>query len=78
MTDIANMDRALDGMLMQLGAIVLRLSDPQVTRTDEERHALAQSVNQFSVCAARTGDPRVQALKAQLVATLRPRLVASK
>ena len=47
---------------------------PEVTRTPEERHALACSVNQYSVCAARSGDPRVQQLKAELEETIKPRL----
>jgi hypothetical protein len=68
------MDRALDGTLVQLGGMVLRLSSPEVTRTPEERHALARSVNQYSVCAARSGDPRVQEIKAELEATLKLRL----
>ena len=46
MNQSAALDRALDEMLVQLGGMVLRLSGPQVTRTPEERHALACSVNQ--------------------------------
>jgi hypothetical protein len=74
------MDRALDEVLVQLGGMVLRLSSPQVTRTAEERHALKRSVNQFAVCAARSGDPRVQQLKVELEETIKPglRLVASR
>ena len=53
MNQLAGVDRALDEMLVQLGGIVLRLSSPEVTRTAEERLALARSVNQYSVCAAR-------------------------
>ena len=68
MDQIAGMDRALDEMLVQLGGMVLRLSSPEVTRTPEERHALACSVNQYSVCAARSGDPRVHQLKVELEA----------
>ena len=80
MNQIAGVDRALDEMLVQLGGMVLRLSSPQVTRTAEERHALARSVNQYSVCAARSGDPRVQQLKVELEETIKPRLrlVASR
>ena len=55
MNQIAGVDRTLDEMLVQFGGMVLRLSSPQVTRTPEERHALACSVNQYSVCAARSG-----------------------
>jgi hypothetical protein len=74
------MDRALDETLVQLGGMVLRLSSPEVTRTPEERHALARSVHQYSVCAARSGDPRVHQLKAELEETIRPhlQLVASR
>jgi hypothetical protein len=74
MNELGRIDQALDEMLVQLGGIVLRLSDPQVTRSSEERHALARSVHQFSVCAARSGDPRVQRLKAELDEALKPRL----
>jgi len=80
MDRFAGMDRALDETLVQLGGMVLRLSSPEVTRTPEERHALARSVNQYSVCAARSGDPRVHQLKIELEQTIRPqlRLVASR
>jgi hypothetical protein len=51
-----------------------------VTRTPEERRALACSVNQYSVCAARSADPRVHRLKSELEATITPhlRLVVSR
>ena len=80
MDQFARMNRALDEMLVQLGGMVLRLSSPQVTRTPEERHALACSVNQYSVCAARSDDPRVHELKIELEETIKPklRLVASR
>lgn len=80
MNQPAALDRALDEMLVQLGGMVLRLSSPEVTRTPEERHALACSVNQYSVCAARSGDPRVHQLKVELEETIKPRLrlVASR
>jgi hypothetical protein len=80
MNQIAGVDRALDEILVQLGGMVLRLSSPEVTRTAEERRALACSVNQYAVCAARSGDPRVHQLKLELEATIRPhlRLVASR
>jgi hypothetical protein len=74
MNQLAEVDRALDEMLVQLGGMVLRLSSPEVTQTPEERHALARSVNHYSVCAADSGDPRVHQLKAELEATIRPRL----
>jgi hypothetical protein len=80
MKELAGIDQAIDELLVQLGGIVLRLSSPQVTKSLDERRALARSVNQYSVCAARSGDPRVQELKAELKATLKPRfeLVASR
>ena len=80
MDQIAGVNRALDDMLVQLGGMVLRLSSPLVTRTAEERRALACSVIQYSVCAARSADPRVHQLKSELEATIRPhlQLVASR
>ena len=80
MEQLAEVDLALDEILVQLGGMVLRLSSPEVTRTPEERHALARSVNQYSVCAARSEDPRVQQLKVELEETIKPhlRLVASR
>ena len=80
MNQLAKVDQALDEMLVELGGMVLRLSSPQVTRTPEERHALACSVNQYSVCAARSADPRVHRLKSELEATITPhlRLVVSR
>ena len=80
MIQVARIDQALDEMLVQLGGMVLRLSSPQVTQTPEERHALACSVHQYSVCAARSGDPRVHQLKVELEETIRPHLhlVASR
>ena len=74
MGQFPGVDQALDEMLVQLGGMVLRLSSPQVTRTPEERHALACSVHQYSVCAARSGDPRVHRLKVELEETIRPHL----
>jgi hypothetical protein len=77
---IGEIDRNIDEVLVNLGTMVLRLSSPQVTRTREERQALARSVNQFSRCADRSADPRVQKLAQQLEGTVRPqlRLVASR
>ncbi len=69
MRELAAMDRALDDVLVQLGGIVLRLSSPQLTKSREERRALARSVNQYSVCAASSDDPRVQRLKLELQET---------
>lgn len=80
MEQIAKIDRALDELLVNLGGMVLRLADPDVTRSRQEREALARSVNQFAICAARSGDPRVKQLDEQLQQTLKPRLrlVASR
>lgn len=80
MDDLARIDRALDDLLVNLGRLALRLANPEVSRTLEERRALAQSVHQFSVCARRSSDPRVQQINNDLLETLRPRLklVASK
>jgi hypothetical protein len=74
MRNLATIDVALDEMLVNLAAIVLRLSKPELTRTPEARRALAQSVHQYAVCAARSNDPRVQDLKSQLEQTLKPSL----
>lgn len=80
MEQIAKIDVALDELLVGLGSMVLRLAHPQVTRTHDEREALARSVNQFSNCAARSRDPRVLQLNEELKATLKPqlRLVVSR
>ncbi|CAN7611307.1 hypothetical protein LJR220_005635 [Bradyrhizobium sp. LjRoot220] len=80
MKEVAAIDRAIDDLLVQLGKTVLRLSSPQVTKRDDERRALIRSVNQYSVCAARSDDPRVHELEAELNETIRPqlRLVASR
>jgi hypothetical protein len=77
---VIELDRNIDEVLVNLGTMVLRLSSPQVTRTREERQALVRSVNQFSRCAHRSRDPRVQELAQQLESTLKPplRLVASR
>jgi hypothetical protein len=77
---IVRIDRNIDEVLVNLGAMVLRLSSPQLTRTTEEHRALARSVNQFSLCASRSADPRVQKLATELEETVRPRLrlVASR
>jgi hypothetical protein len=71
---IAKIERNLDDVLVNLGQMVLRLSHPTVTRSPEERAALARSVNQFSVCATRSRDARVQELAGELQDTLKPRL----
>ena len=74
MAKLATIDGALDEMLVNLATIVLRLSEPELTRTPEARRALAQSVHQYAVCAARSTDPRVHELKSQLEETLKPAL----
>jgi hypothetical protein len=74
MGKFATIDMALDEMLVNLAALVLRLSRPDVTRTPEARRALAQSVHQYAVCAARSTDPRVHELKSELEETLKPSL----
>jgi hypothetical protein len=67
-------DGALDEMLVNLAGIVLRLAKPDLTRTPQARHALVQSVHQYSACAARSTDPRVHELKEQLEEALKPSL----
>jgi hypothetical protein len=67
-------NRSIDEVLVKLGNLVLLLSSPQLTRSSEEREALARSVNRFSVCAGRSTDPRVQKLAKLLNNTIRPRL----
>ena len=74
MDDLAGIDRALDELLVNLGGLVLRLANPEVSRTLEERRALAQSIHQFSTCARRSSDPRLQQINNDLLDTLRPRL----
>ena len=74
MSELAEIDRALDEALVNLGTLVLRLADPAVTRTPEERRALARSVTQFAQCADRSGDVRVQRLRTQLEEKVRPKL----
>ena len=80
MDDLAKIDRALDELLVNLGGLVLRLANLEVSRSVEGRQALAQSVKQYSRCARRSSDPRVRRINDDLVETLRPRLrlVASK
>ncbi|QAU49271.1 hypothetical protein [Bradyrhizobium guangzhouense] len=74
MGELATIDVALDEMLVNLAAVVLRLSKPEITRTPEARRALTQSVHQYAVCAARSTDPRVHELKTELEKTLKPTL----
>jgi len=79
MKDIAKIDRALDETLVGLGNIVLNLAHPSVSRTGDERQALAKSVRQFTLCANKSSDHRVHELRVQLQA-VKPtlRLVSSK
>lgn len=67
-------DRAIDDMLINLGSAVLTLAHPDVTRTDDEKDALVKSVNQFAVCAGKSGDARVRALLAELEAAVNVQL----
>jgi len=73
MRDARKLDRALDEVLVNLGAMVLRLADPEVTRTAEERQALVQSVRQYARCADRSEDPRVHELRHELEETIKPK-----
>jgi hypothetical protein len=70
----ATNDRALDEVLVQLGGMVLTLASPEVTTTTEQRQAFARSVDQYSICAAASDDPRVKEIKAKLEDSLKPRL----
>lgn len=76
--ELDKIDRTLDEMLVNLGAIVLRLA--AVSKTAPELRALAQSVHQYTVCAGRSSDPRVQRLRTELEATVQPplKLVSSR
>jgi hypothetical protein len=80
MDELAGIEGRLDELLVSLAGIVLRLGRPDVTWRAEEYRALAQSVHQYGICAAHSRDPRVQRLKQELEATLKPRLriVASR
>jgi len=64
--EIGKIDQALDELLVNLGGMVLRLASPEITRTKEERQALARSVHQFSSCAQTSKDARVRALAVRL------------
>jgi hypothetical protein len=72
--EFAMIDRALDEVLVQLGGMVLTLASPEVTTTTEQRQAFARSVDQYSICAAASDDPRVKEIKAKLEDSLKPRL----
>lgn len=75
--DLAKIDRTLDEALVRLGAVVMRLADPAVTQTAEEHRALAASVRQFALCADRSADPRVHALRKELERRIKPVLIWS-
>jgi hypothetical protein len=74
MDEFAKIDMALDELLVSLGAMVLRLSSPAVSKTVEERKALARSVHQYAACARGSTDPRVRRLNDDLAEALGPRL----
>jgi hypothetical protein len=76
--DLAKIDRTLDEALVRLGAVVTRLADPAVTRTVEEHRALAGSVRQFALCADRSADLRVHALRNELERRIKPALIWSR
>ena len=72
MLDARKIDVALDEVLVKLGAMVLRLADPRVTRTADEHRALAKSVRQYALCADKSADPRVHELRHELEQTIKP------
>ncbi|MDQ8729412.1 hypothetical protein [Bradyrhizobium sp. LHD-71] len=74
--EAAMFDQAIDEILIRLGEIVLALSHPDVTRSDEEKAALVKSVNQFATCASSSSDERVIALARQLEAAVNAQLPA--
>ncbi len=76
--ELAKIDRTLDEALVRLGAVVMRLADPTVTQTAAEHRALAGSVRQFSLCADRSADPRVHALRKELERRIKPTLIWSR
>ena len=63
-------DRMIDEILVRLGHVVLILAHPDITRTEDERAALARSVIQFAVCASRSNDERVTAMACRLEAAV--------
>lgn len=63
-------DQAIDEILIRLGNAVLMLAHPDITRTADEKAALAKSVNQFAVCAGSSKDERVTELACRLEAAL--------
>lgn len=74
MSEVAKIDRMLDETLVNLGAMVLRLADPAITRTTDEHRALAKSVQQYARCAERSADPRVHRLRDELQQRVEPGL----
>jgi hypothetical protein len=63
-------DQVIDDILIRLGNAVLILAHPNVTRTADEKAALAKSVDQFAVCAGNSNDRRVLALACRLEAAV--------
>lgn len=63
-------DQAIDEILIRLGNTVLALADPDITRSEDEKAALARSVSQFATCAASSNDERVLALARRLEAVV--------
>jgi hypothetical protein len=55
-SNVAKIDQMLDETLVNLGAMVVRLADPMVTRTANQHRALAKSVRQYARCAERSRD----------------------
>jgi hypothetical protein len=76
--ELAKIDSTLDEALVRLGAVVMQLADPAVTRTAAEHRALAGSVRQFGLCAERSADPRVHALRNELERRIKPVLIWSQ
>ena len=76
-------DQAIDEILIRLGSTVLILAHPDITRTEEEKAALAKSVSQFATCAKDSRDERVTALAGRLEAVVnfhlpRPAAIAQR
>lgn len=63
-------DQVIDEILIRLGYTVLTLAHPDITRTEEEKAALAKSVSRFATCASSSRDKRVTALAGQLEAVV--------
>jgi hypothetical protein len=57
MDEFAKIDRMLDELLVSLGCMALRLSSPDVTKTADERKALARSIDQYACARAARATP---------------------